>query len=129
MPWRGISLVRRPFAPTSQARVLTKLAVIAGLSGILSTLPVSAPAQIVLLTILVLTGAGSALLCWLSLSGSVAVAGVFGVSVATVTALPCSLLWLNLWHPVVSCLILSVSVLASGLVRLWTLRTETGRGG
>jgi hypothetical protein len=127
MPWWGIFVVRRPFAPTSQARVLAMLAVIAGLSGMLSTLPVSAPAQIVLLTILVLTGAGSALSCWLSLSGSAAVAGVIGVSVATVIALACSLLWLKLWHPVLSCLILSVSVLAIGLVRLWTLRNEADR--
>ena len=123
----GTFPVRSPFVPTSQARVLGKLAVIAGLSGVLSTLPVSAPARIVLLIILVLTGPGSALLCWLSLSGSAAVAGVIGVSMATVTALACSLLWLNLWYPVLSCLILSISVLAIGLVRLWTLRNEPDR--
>jgi hypothetical protein len=123
-PWWGTFLVRRPFAPTSQARVLAKLAVIAGLSGMLSTLPVSAPARAALLTILMLTGAGSALLCWLSLSGSAAVAGVLGVSVATVIALTSSQLWLNLWHPVLSCLALSVGVLTTGLARLRTLRNE-----
>jgi hypothetical protein len=125
--WWGTLLVRRPFAPTSQARVLARLAVIAGLSGMLSTLPVPAPARAVLLTILVLTGAGSALVCWLSLSGPTAVAGVLGVSVATVIALTCSQLWLNLWHPVVSCLLLSVGVLATGLVRLRALGTEAER--
>ena len=127
IPRRGAFLVRRPLTPTSQARVLANLAVIAGLAGMLSTLPVSAPARMVLLTTLMLTGAGSALLCWVSLSGSAAVAGVIGLSLATVIALACSLLWLNLWQPVLSCLILSVGVLAIGLVRLWTLRNEVDR--
>ena len=125
--WWGTFLVRRPFAPTSQARVLAKLAVFAGLSGMLSTLPVYAPARVVLLTILVLTGAGSALLCWLGLSGPAAVAGVLGVSVATVIALTCSQLWLNLWNPVVSALLLSVGVLTTGWVRLRALGTEAER--
>ena len=49
-------------------------------------LPVPAPARAVLLLILMLTGARSALLCWVSLSGAAAVAGVLGVSVATVIA-------------------------------------------
>lgn len=123
-PWWGTFLVRRPLAPTSQAQLLATLAVIAGLSGVLSTLPLPAPARAILLTILLLTGAGSALLCWLSLSGPAAVAGVLGVSVATVVALTCSQLWLNLWYPVLSCLILSVGVLATGLVRLRALRDE-----
>ncbi len=123
-PWWGTFVVRRALAPASQARLLATLAVIAGLSGMLSMLPVPAPARAVLLLILMLTGAGSALLCWVSLSGAAAVAGVLGVSVATVIALSCSQLWLNLWHPVLSCVMLSVGVLATGLVRLRTLRNE-----
>ncbi|MCV7099761.1 hypothetical protein [Mycobacterium palustre] len=80
-----------------------------------------------LLTVLVLTGAGSALLSWLSLSGPAAVAGVLGVSVATVIALTSSQLWLNLWNPVVSCLILSLGVIATGVARLRALRVEAER--
>jgi hypothetical protein len=127
MTRRGILMIHRSFAPISQPWVLAVLAVVAGLAGILSTLPWPAPVRVVLLTTLLLTGAGSALLCWLSLSDSAAVAGVIGVSVATVIAFSSSLLWLNLWHPVLSCVMLSVGVLAVGSVRLWTLWNEADR--
>jgi len=127
IPQRGAFVVRHPFTFPSQAHALAALAVVAGLAGILSTLPVPTPIRAVLLTTLVVTGAGSALLCWLSLSDSAAVAGVIGVSVATVVAFSSSLLWLKLWHPVLSCLMLSVGVLAIGLARLWTLRDQAER--
>lgn len=125
--WWQTFPVRRRFAHASQSRVLAMLAVTAGSCGILSTLPLPASARVVLLTVLVLTGAGSALLSWLSLSGPAAVAGVLGVSVATVIALTSSQLWLNLWNPVVSCLILSLGVIATGVARLRALRVEAER--
>ena len=121
---RRTFLVRGPLTPTSQARVLARLAIIAGIAGILSTVPMWPPAQMVLLTTLLLTGAGSALLCWVNLSGSGTVAGIIGVSVATVIALACSLLWSKLWYPVPSCVLLSLGVLVIGSARLWTLRDE-----
>lgn len=124
---RALLMIRRPVAPISQSLVLAVLAVTAGLAGILSTLPLFTPVRVVMLTILVLTGAGSALLCWLSLSDSAAVAGVIGVSVATVIAVSSSLLWLNLWYPVPGCLMLSVGVLVVGSVRLWALWDEADR--
>src|SRR5262249_43059568 len=97
-------------------------------SGLLSTVPSWPAVQAVLLTILVLTGAGSAVMCWVRLPPAAAVAAVVGVSVAAVVALATSLIWLGLWHPAVSCAALSIVVFASGLCRLQRVGRE-GDGG
>jgi hypothetical protein len=108
-------------------RVLGQSAVIAGVSGALSVIPFSSVLQSVLLVVLLIVGVGSAVLCWLELPSGAAVAGVIGLSVATVIALATSMVWLRVWYPVPSCVVLSLIVASVGFIRLWTLRELGGR--
>jgi hypothetical protein len=106
-----------------QSLVLATLAVTAGVVGALSTIPFSSVLlRSFLLMVLLVAGVGSAVLCWLELPTGAAVAGVVGVSVAAVIAVATSMVWLHMWHPIPSCLAMSFTVTAIGLIRLWTLR-------
>ena len=106
--------------------ILALLAVFAGGAGALATvLPTSVLLRSILLTVFVFIGAGSAILCWFELPVGVSIAGVMGLSLASVVAAATSMVWLGFWHPVPSCLALSLIVASSGLVRLWTLMGES----
>ena len=106
-----------------QSLILARLAVIAGASGALSTIPISSVLlRSILLMVLLVAGVGSAVLCWVELPTGAAVAGVVGVSVGAVIALATSMVWLHVWYPVVSCVATSFAVVSVGLIRLWTLK-------
>ena len=97
------------------------LAVLAGTAGGLSTV-LSAPAlRCFLLLLFVLTGVGCAILCWLELPTGAAVAGIVGLSLAAAIVVGTAGAWLHAWYPIASCLAVSLIVLSSGLIRLWTL--------
>jgi hypothetical protein len=104
-----------------QPRLVSQLAVTAGVSGALSTIDLSPVLQSLLLMIFAVAGIGSAALCWLNLPGAATVAGVIGLSLAGVIAFATSLVWLRLWYPVPGCLFLSLTVAAVGMLRLWRL--------
>jgi hypothetical protein len=110
------------FAP----RVSARLAVIAGVCGALSAIPVSSVLQSILLMVLVVVGAGSAVVCWLELPSGAAVSGTIGLSVSAVIALATLMIGMRLWYPVPSCLALSLIVASAGSLRLWTLREVGG---
>ena len=124
--WRKCTEPRLP--AQLEPRVLAGLAVIAGVSGALSIIPFSSVLlRSILLMVFLLAGVGSAVLCWLDLPSGAAVAGVIGLSVAAVIALATSMVWLRIWYPVPSCLVLSFTVASIGLIRLWTLKDVGGR--
>jgi hypothetical protein len=79
--------------------------------------------------VFVLTGVGSAGMCWVDLPPAVTVAAVVGISVTYVVALATAMTWLDVWYPIPSCLISSVLVAASGLARLRTLQKVTTEAG
>jgi hypothetical protein len=108
-------------APTAP-QVLALLAVFAGTSGALSTLSASPVLRSILLMLFLLTGVGSAILCWLELPIGATVAGVIGLSLAAVIAVATAMVWLQTWYPAPSCLALSLIVVSTGLIRLWTFR-------
>src|SRR6476620_11559900 len=82
-----------------QSLVLARLAVIAGVSGALSTVPFSSVLlRSILLMVLLVAGVGCAVLCWLDLPTGATLAGVIGVSVAAVIALATSMVWLQIWY-------------------------------
>lgn len=104
-----------------QQRILGIVALAAGLCGLGSTLPIGSVGQAILLLILLVSGAGSAVMSWLAVPAAAALAGVVGVSIAAVVGTSTALAWLHWWQPTVSCVALSVLVGASGAARLVTL--------
>ena len=88
-------------------------------------MPFSPAIQSLLLMVFVLTGVGSAAMCWVDLPPAVTVAAVVGISMASVVALSTAMLWLGVWHPIPSCLLLSALVAVSGFARLRALRKAT----
>ena len=102
-------------------RFLGILAIVAGLCGLGSTLPIGPAGRAILLLVLLVSGDGSAVICWLDLPGAAAAAGVVGGSIAAVIGTSTALAWLHWWQPTVSCLVLSSAVLVSGLARVATL--------
>jgi len=105
----------------TQQRTLGVVAVVAGACGAASTVPVGAAVQAVLLLILLVCGAGSAVMCWVDVPPGAAVAGVIGLSVAAVVGTSTALAWLHWWQPTVSCLVLSTAVVVGGAVRVVSL--------
>jgi hypothetical protein len=118
---------RRDRFLSTQPKILAQLAVIAGVSGAVSAIPISPVLQSVLLIVFSFAGIGSAALCWLELPTAATVAGVIGLSWAGVIAFATSMAWLQLWYPVPGCLLLSLTVAAIGLVRLWSLGYSADR--
>ncbi|CAN5340294.1 hypothetical protein BH09ACT7_BH09ACT7_06190 [soil metagenome] len=112
----------REYAASSQARVLAYTSLVAALSGILATIPSLPVVQSLFMLVLLLCGAGSAVLCWVELPTGASLAGVIGLSLAAVIALTTLLVRWNVWHPELSCVILSLAIASSGLARLWTLK-------
>ncbi|MCI4674458.1 hypothetical protein [Candidatus Mycolicibacterium alkanivorans] len=108
--------------PGEHADAVAKVAIYAAACGILSTVPVWPPLQALLLLVFLLTGPGSALMCWAALPPAVTVAAVVGLSVSSVLATAVAMAWVPFWGPVPSCLVLSAAVITSGLVRLRALR-------
>jgi hypothetical protein len=108
--------------PAEQADFVAKAAIAAGALGIVSTVPVWSPLQGLLLLVFLLTGPGSALMCWVALPPAVTVAAVVGLSVSSVLATAVAMAWVPFWGPVPSCLLLSAVVIISGFVRLRALR-------
>lgn len=105
--------------------MLAQLAVLAGASGALSSIPTAPVFQAVLLVVFSVAGIGSAALCWLDLPAPAAIAGVIGLSIAGVIALATSMAWLRFWAPTPSCVVISLLVAAAGLLRLWHLRKDS----
>ncbi|HEY9264831.1 MAG TPA: hypothetical protein VIQ11_09525, partial [Mycobacterium sp.] len=105
-------------------RLLARAAVLAGAAGVLSAVPFSAGLQAILLVVFATAGAGSAVMCWLSLPAGTTIAGSIGLSVAAVTGVSTQMVSQGFWRPVESCLALSATVIAVGLIRLWTLRSD-----
>lgn len=106
----------------AQQRILAILAVAAGLCGVAATIPVHPVLQAVLLLVLLVAGAGSAVMSWVEVPAAAAVAGVIGLSVAAVVGTSTALAWLHLWQPTTSCLALSIAVLIGGALRIALLR-------
>lgn len=104
-----------------QQRVLGIIALAAGMCGLGSTLPIGSVGRAILLLVLLVSGAGSAVMCWLEVPVAAAAAGVIGVSIAAVVGTSTALAWLHWWQPTASCVALSVVVAASGTARLVTL--------
>lgn len=102
----------------TQQRRLGVVAVVAGLCGAASTLPVGAAVQAVLLLVLLVCGAGSAVMSWVDVPPAAAVAGAIGLSAAAVVGTSTALAWLHWWQPTVSCLALSAAVVVTGAARL-----------
>lgn len=90
--------------------------------GALATVPVSTPLRGVVLLAFVLTGVGSAVMCWIDLPAAVTMAAVVGISIAALTAVAVVMAWLEFWYPVPSCLIVAALAALSGAIRLRTLR-------
>jgi hypothetical protein len=132
-PMRGRHRLRDMWVSEVKAQpgpgLLARLAVIAGASGTLSAIPFSSALQSVLLMVLLIAGVGSAVLCWSDLPRGAAVAGVIGLSISAVIALATLMVWLQIWYPVPSCLVLALVVASSGLIRLWTLQETGGNAG
>ena len=98
-------------------------AVGAAACGALATVPAPPAVRAVLLLVFVLSGVGSAVMCWVDLPAAVTVAAVVGISIASLMAVAVAMAWLQFYHPVPSCLLIAAGVAASGLLRLHTLRT------
>ena len=105
-----------------KALVLGKIAIAVGTCGILSTVPIWSPLQALLLLVFLLTGMGSAAMCWVALPPAVTVAAVVGLSVASVLAVAVIMAWVPFWGPIPSCLLLSAVAISSGFTRLWVSR-------
>ena len=108
-------------AAPAQQRWLAQLAVLAGAAGALSTVPMGAALQSMLLLVLLFTGAGSAAMCWVEVPAGAAIAGVIGLSIGAVIVTATTLAWLRVWYPIPSCLALSAIVAVVGLTRLWLM--------
>lgn len=102
----------------ARQRRLAVVAVVAGVCGAASTVPVGATVQAVLLLVLLVCGAGSAVMSWTDVPPAAAVAGVIGLSVAAVVGTSTALAWLHWWQPTLSCLVLSAAVVVTGAVRV-----------
>ncbi|WP_304118778.1 hypothetical protein [Mycolicibacterium bacteremicum] len=107
-----------------QQRILAVLAVLAGICGVASTIPFHAATQAVLLLVLTVAGAGSAVLCWTDLPAAAAVAGTVGLSVAAVVAISTAAAWLHVWEPTLSCVLVSLLVAITGAIRMHVLRRQ-----
>lgn len=122
-----MNVARRFTTVSSQAEVVAKSALVAGVCGVLSTVPISPPLQALLLLVFVLAGPGSAVMCWIDFPPAVTVAAVVGISVASVLALAVATAWLAVWLPIPSCLLLSAVAMTSGFARLRTSMQESSR--
>ncbi|WP_308206394.1 glycosyltransferase family 2 protein [Mycobacterium yunnanensis] len=120
---RPLSQLRRgrqiPWEVSDQNTWTARLAVLAGTSGALSTLPLGAVPSALLLLVLVCCGGGSAVTCWLDLPAVAAAASVVGLSVGAIIAVATAMAWMGAWYPIPSCLVLSAAVAAAGGLRLW----------
>lgn len=105
------------------------VAIIAGVCGVLSTVPVLFGLQAVLLVAFMLAGPGSAVMCRVDLPPAVTVAAVLGISVTSVFSLSVVMAWLGVWYPTWSCVLMSLLVMVSGGGRLRTLRTSMAKAG
>ncbi len=97
-------------------------AVVAGVCGALSTIPIAPVLQALLLLVLVLVGVGSAVMCWVDLPPAPMVAAVLGISVTSVICLAVAMAWMDIWYPVPACLLFSAGVACSGYLRRRSLR-------
>jgi CHASE2 domain-containing sensor protein len=104
------------------SELVAKTAVVAGICGILSTVPVAPVLQALCLLLLVLTGVGSAVMCWVDLPPAPLFAALVGISITSAMSLAVVMAWVGIWYPVVSCLLLSAGVLCSGCFRVRSLR-------
>ena len=116
-------------AALRQAEIVAKSAIVAGLCGALSTVPVSSPVRALLLLVLVLVGVGSAAMCWVDLPPAITAAAVVGFSVTAVMSLAVVMAWLGVWYPTPSCLLVSIVVVICGFARLKKLQTPTAETG
>lgn len=115
---------------SGQAEVVAKAAVVTGVCGVLSTVPVWSPLQALSLLVFMLAGPGSAAMCWVDIAPAATVAAVVGISIASVLGFAAALAWLGMWLPVPSCLLVSAVVVSCGFARLRSLRrsmTESSR--
>lgn len=103
-----------------QARRLAASGLVASAAGIVATVPGAPAVQSLALIVLLAWGGGSAVLCWVELPTGAAVAGVVGLSVASVVGMSTLMARWGAWYPKLACLCLSILVATSGLVRLWS---------
>jgi CHASE2 domain-containing sensor protein len=104
-----------------QQRILGIVAAVAGVCGAASTIPFGAALQGILLLVLFVSGAGSAVMSWVDVPPAAAVAAAIGLSVAAVVGISTALAWLHWWKPTASCLVLSLAVLLAGVARVTVL--------
>lgn len=105
---------------TDAQRVLAYLAVAAGVAGVLSTLPLGALTRALLLLMFLVSGVGSAVLCWVKLPLGAVTAGVVGLSIGGMILVSTTSVWLRWWHPTTICLTVSALVAVGGAARLRT---------
>ncbi|KAA0097445.1 hypothetical protein CIW49_16280 [Mycolicibacterium sp. P1-18] len=103
-----------------QARRLALSGLVASAAGIVATVPGAPAVQSLALVVLLAWGGGSAILCWVELPTGASVAGVVGLSVASVVVMATLMARFGAWYPKLACLCLSILVATSGLVRLWS---------
>jgi hypothetical protein len=114
-------------AMRQQPGAVAIVAIIAGACGVLSTVPVLPGLQGVLLVAFMLGGPGCAAMCWVDLPPAVTVSAVLGISVTSVFSLAVVMAWLGVWYPTRSCVLISLVVLVSGVVRLRTLQMSIAK--
>lgn len=102
----------------TQNRSLARSSVFAGVAGIAATVPGAPMMQSLALLVLLVWGGGSAVLCWFDLPDGASVAGVIGLSIASVVGMTALMARWDAWHPTLGCLCLSIVVITSGVVRL-----------
>lgn len=103
-------------------------AVAAGIAGLLAIVPFGAAPQALLLTLFVVAGPGSAIVSWIDLPAGAAVAAAIGVSLAVIIAVTTVQLWLRIWAPNVTCLVMAVAVVLVGLARIRQSRLQLQDG-
>jgi hypothetical protein len=124
-PEPRIDLGRRRSKTAYQARTLAAVSVFAGGSGLAALAPGAPLMQSIALLVLLVMGGGSAILCWVELPTGASVAGVIGLSIASVVGMTTLLARWDEWHPKAACLALSIVVVISGLVRMRSLNGDT----
>jgi hypothetical protein len=118
----------REMGAERQARNLAVSGVFAGVAGVVATVPGAPAIQSLALLILLAWGGGSAILCWVELPTGASVAGVVGLSLASVVGMTTLLARWGAWYPKLACLGLSIVVATSGLVCLWSANGEVLAG-
>ncbi|CAN3129387.1 hypothetical protein ACNUDN_15785 [Mycobacterium sp. smrl_JER01] len=111
-----------------RARAVAVTAAISGGCGLLSVVPVLPALQAVLLLVFILSGVGSAVMCWVELPPAATIAAVVGLSIAAMMAVAVTMAWLQVWYPVPSCLVIGALVSASGAARLRLLHNLISDG-